>query len=174
MKHPAKVMVWGAFGPLGVSELHVVGNNVKVNKEYYQEEILTKFALPAMKKRQTTGSILQRKMVPFPSRAIFMQDGATPHTAKTSQAWCENHLPGFWKKVEWPGNSPDLNPIENLWGIMKERVNSLPPCGNRESLIQTVKSVWSELSPDILANLVSGMPKRMKEVVRMKGDIIKI
>ena len=45
---------------------------------------------------------------------IFMQDGAGPHTANTTQRWLEQSDFKYWTKYEWPGNSPDLNPIENM------------------------------------------------------------
>ena len=52
-------------------------------------------------------------MTPGMSEIIFMQDGAPAHTAKLTHEWCEQNLPVFWHKAEWPGNSRDLNPIEN-------------------------------------------------------------
>ena len=43
-----------------------------------------------------------------------MQDGAPAHTANASQSWCSDHFPRLQKKGERRGNSPDMNPIENL------------------------------------------------------------
>ena len=45
---------------------------------------------------------------------IFQQDGAPVHTSKVALKWLENNLNSFWGKGVWPGNSPDLSPIENL------------------------------------------------------------
>ena len=54
--------------------------------------------------------------------------------------WCAEHFPRFWRKVEWSGNSPDLNPIENLCSILKDRLKN-GECSKLEDLILQVKSV---------------------------------
>jgi hypothetical protein len=107
-------MVWGAFGHLEVSEVHIVPQNQSVNAEYYRENMLAKICLPAMQRRCSKGSMSERKIIQDPSNRIFMQDSAPPHAAKLTQEWCEKYFLHFWRKEECPGNSPDLNPIENL------------------------------------------------------------
>ena len=56
----------------------------------------------------------------------FVQDGAPAHAAKATQAWCKKNLPNFIEKTCWPPNSPDINPVENLWSIMDEVVYKDP------------------------------------------------
>ncbi len=49
---------------------------------------------------------------------IFQQDLAPAHTAKITKSWLNDHGVGV---LDWPPNSPDLNPIEDIWGIVKRK-----------------------------------------------------
>ena len=118
-----KVQEWGMMSSCAVSELHVVSPKTTVNGVYYRENILSKEGLDALTRTATGGSVLERKMVESEDQAIFMQDGAPLHTARATQQWCQENFPGFWEKGIWPGNSPDLNPIENLWSIMQQKLD---------------------------------------------------
>ncbi len=52
---------------------------------------------------------------------IFQQDLAPAHTAKSIKSWLNDHGVGV---LDWPKNSRDLNPIENLWGIVKRKMRN--------------------------------------------------
>ena len=54
-----------------------------------------------------------------------MQDGAPAHKANLTQQWLRDHDIPFIHREEWPGNSPDLNPIENFWDLLQQHVT--PP-----------------------------------------------
>ena len=142
VKFPMKIQVWGLMSHQAISRLHIIPRGQSINGAYYRNEILAKTCKEAIDRTPNTGSVLERPMLENMSDYAFMQDGAPPHTAKLTQQWCQDNLKDFWKKTDWPGNSPDLNPIENLWAILKERVNEQGQITCLDELIKTLKSAW--------------------------------
>ena len=105
-----------------VSELHSLPQKCTVNAKYYVDNILAGPCKAVFARRRPKGTILQRKLCEKMSNSIFQQDGAPAHTSKLSQEWCRLNLPAYWAKEVWPGNSPDLSPIENLWAVVKQDI----------------------------------------------------
>jgi transposase len=101
---------------------------------------------------------------------IYMHDNARPHQAKVSVKWLEAH--GI-ECLEWPANSPDLNPIENLWSELKRRLGNYEevPKGMLE-LWERVQVVWDNLVPEYCQKLIESMPRHMAMVLERKGKSI--
>ena len=104
------------------------------------------------------------------SRAIFQQDFASCHKAKM--------ITNCFKKMkvtvlDWPGNLPDLNPIENLCSVIKNRLRKMD-CTNKIKLIQSVIHVWfhDKEIKQFCKKMVLSMKKRVKLVVENKGGRI--
>ncbi len=74
---------------------------------------------------------------------IFQKDLAPAHTAKSTKSWLNDHGVGV---LDWPANSPDVNPIENLWGIVKRKLRNKRP-KNADELNATVKETWAVQHP---------------------------
>ncbi len=92
---------------------------------------------------------------------IFQQDLAPAHTAKGTKSWFNDYGVGV---LDWPGNSPDLIPIENLRGIVKRKMRD-----NADELKATVKETWASIPPQQCHKLITSMPCRIEAVVKAKG-----
>ena len=80
-----------------------------------------------------------------------------------------NFLKKKVKILDWPGNSPDLNPIENLWTVMKDKVVKKQP-SSLPDLCRAIKEVCvNEISKEYCANLVNSMPRRLAAVIQNNG-----
>ncbi len=92
VKFPQSVMIWGAMSSSGVGPLCFLKTNVTA--PVYQE-ILELFKLPSADQLFKDADF------------IFQQDVAPAHTAKSPKSWLNDHGVGV---LDWPANSPDLNP----------------------------------------------------------------
>jgi transposase len=99
---------------------------------------------------------------------VLMQDGAPGHSAGETQTDLQERdiTPVFW-----PAYSPDLNPIETLWNIMKnylELHHPEPDC-SYDQLRAYVKEAWDSIMSDQLLDLLKTMPMRCEDVIAAEG-----
>ena len=93
------------------------------------------------------------------------------HTSTATDNWLRSHK---WKSVHFPPKAADLNPIENLWGIMTRKVfGETKTFTNKDSLRAAIVAVWKEIQQDrgVRAKLVGSMPSRLVEVKQRKGGL---
>ncbi len=95
---------------------------------------------------------------------IFQQDLASAHTAKGTKSWFNDHGVTV---LDWPANSPDLNPIENLWGIAKRRMRDTR--ANNADDLTAIKATWASITPEQCHRLIAFMPRRIDAVIHAKG-----
>jgi transposase len=145
------VMTWAAFGHSGQTRLQVVDG--RMNSKQYTE-MLEKCLLPAG--RRIGGS-----------RWIFQQDGASIHTSKLTMDFLQRKRV---RVLDWPALSPDLNPIENLWGILARQVYSNgKQYSSTAELSEAVRVAWAGIGLDTRRKLVASMHARCLEVLKSQG-----
>ncbi len=150
VKFPQSVMIWAAMSSAGVGPLCFLKSTV--NAAIYQE-ILEHFMLPSADKLYGDADF------------IFQQDLAPAHTAKGTKSWFNDHGVTV---LDWPANSPDLNPIENLWGIVKRKTRATRP-NNADDLKAAIKETWASIPPQQCHKLITSMPRRIEAVIKAKA-----
>lgn len=143
-------MVWAAFSRSKQSEIVFLEENV--NSELYVD-------------------ILEHNLLPMMGPAdIFQQDNASCHKSRTTMAWFQEKEVAV---MDWPAISPDLNPIENLWAYMQQKVyEEARSFDCRRDLMQKITDVWADIPQIMRDNLIDSMPKRMDLVLKEKGERI--
>ena len=74
--------------------------------------------------------------------------------------------------MEWPSQSPDLNPIENLWSILEQR-SKKRRVNTKEGFIAELRKEWNELYEDLLFTLSDSIPRRIEAVLAVNGWMTK-
>ena len=108
-------------------------------------------------------SFVRRHPHPNP---ILMEDGAGAHRAVKTKEWHRRH--GIKTLEGWPGFSPDLNPIENVWAIMKRALSKERPT-TLDGMKKVVDQIWRNLDAEYLTTLFDSMPRRMQAVIAASG-----
>lgn len=156
VKHPPKVMIWGCMSWKGFGSIHVVDG--MMNSTQY---------INVMKTRLIPQAAEWFGNAPF----IFQQDSAPCHTSKVSKSFMANN--GI-QLLQWPGNSPDMNPIETLWAILKQRLQQ-ETYTSKQQLINKLLDLCvrdTELRQHTYATckkLVEGVPARVQRLLKAKG-----
>lgn len=143
------VLVWGCMASAGIGYLHFIEG---IMDSAMYEDILNKYMLPSAKK------LLGRKY-------IFQHDCDPKHTSKRVKAFLAKKRV---KVLEWPPQSPDLNPIEHLWQEVKFQRQG-QHASNKEGLKTLILNTWNSIQPSVCQKLVASMRKRCEAVIQAKG-----
>lgn len=143
------LMVWGCMTADGPGPLHRLEGRVTA---------------------QTYCDLLRDVVDPYmdenmPIRSVYQHDNAPIHTARIVGAVTAELGMNVMK---WPPQSPDLNPIENAWKILKTRVAKEKNL-DKEHFWPAVQKHWKQITHMECTNLVSSMTRRCREVIQNKG-----
>ena len=147
------IMVWGCISWEGVGRLAEVEG--RMDAQQYVD-ILKDNLLPTM----------EESNIPL-ENLIFQQDNDPKHTSKKAQKWMEDH---YITLLDWPAQSPDLNPIEHLWQHLKKQLCQYEtPAQGVWKVWKRVEKEWREIEPEVCQKLIESMPRRIGAVIKAKG-----
>jgi transposase len=148
-----RLLVWGAIG-FGVKCLVMLP--LREGKKAF---------------RLTSESYVKRCLavaLPLFQGRVLMQDGAKPHTATNTMSFLSSVSVEVLPR--WPPNSPDLNPIEELWGVLNRRVAQFHP-HTRDELELAVKMCWGGLRQEEVDAFCLTFAVKINECVRNEGEL---
>jgi transposase len=146
------VMVWGCFSSFGLGPL------VRVNGKQTANDYI---------------NVLNNHLLPYlgqldnQNNYVFQDDNARIHRARPTLHWIsEKNI----DQLRWPAQSPDLNPIENIWDELERRIRKrIPLPKNETELFNLLQEEWSNIDESVYKNLVESMERRVQAVVKAKG-----
>jgi transposase len=145
------IMIWASFGWGGKSSICFIDG--RMNSNGYQK-------------------VLKHHLIDIGENIggsdwVFQQDNAPVHRSKVNISWFKSQKVNV---LPWPSLSADLNPIENLWGMLARKVyNEGKQFSTKEQLKTAILNSWEEISLEHLQKLVSSMPDRIFEVIKLNG-----
>lgn len=152
VKKSPSIMIWGAISCEGPAKLHFIEDGKSVNASRYI-------------------NVIEEKLVywmPRLSCTIFQQDGAPCHQAKCVRQWFQQNSIRILEP--WPGSSPDLNPIENCWFLLKKKISLMKPTSVK-ILRHCIQYAWDhEITKEYCKKLIQSMPRRIAAVLKAKGQ----
>jgi transposase/predicted transcriptional regulator len=149
-KFSRKIMFWSAIGANCKAPLIVLKGTVNTDKYI---ELLESHFLPWFREN-------------CPATHTFQQDNAPAHKSKRSIAFINDQN---LKLLDWPANSPDLNPIENIWSVLKNAVEKRSP-KTLEELERAAIEEWDKIDQQTIRKTIKTMNRRIDQVLERKGE----
>ena len=152
------IMLWSAITYAGVGWMCKIDGNMDktLYKEILEDEL-----------EQTIAFAIE-KLGFRREQVIFQQDNDPKHSSKLVKEYLQEQ---FYQVMQWPPQSPDLNSIENMWALLKRRLNQYETATKgMNELYERVTEVWyDQMKPEECQKVIESIPRRIKAVIRAKG-----
>ena len=153
---PKNVMISAGVSKFGKTSVFFVEPNVKVNSDYYCNNLLAQM-LPEMED-MSNGDY------------IFQQDGARAHTSKMSLEYLRARVPELWEPEDWSANSPDLNPLDyGIWEDLEAQVYRRP-IHTMEELKARIVECWEEFPQETINKVIDRFRPRLRKCIEAEGE----
>ena len=98
---------------------------------------------------------------------ILMRDNAPSHISEKTIEFINRAKINEWK--EWPAYSPDLNPIENVYGLIKSQLIK-KEINKKPELIIEIKNAYNEIEDEAISNMIESFQNRLAECIKNEGE----
>ena len=97
---------------------------------------------------------------------ILMRDNTPSHISEKTIEFIKSAKINEWK--EWPAYCPDLNPMENVWGLIKSQLMK-KEINKKSELIIEIKNAYNEIDDEAISNMIESFPSRLAECIENEG-----
>ena len=151
-KHPVKIHIWGGISPRGATKIIMFSGIMNARR---------------------LGMILEAGLLPFIAEKFsdghrLFHDNDPKHASEYIEDFFKRHNVNWWPT---PPESPDLNPIENIWGSLKQYLRTHYKPKNLQELKDGIEQFWVTLTPEVCQRYIYHIPKKViPKIVSVNGE----
>ena len=150
-KHPIKIHIWGGISVKGATKVVMFTGTMNAER---------------------LGIILEAGLLPYIADKFsgghrLYHDNDPKHSSYYIEDFFKENNVKWWPT---PPESPDLNPIENVWGSMKQYLRTYYKPKNLQELKDGIESFWVTLTPEVCKRYINHLNKVIPKIVEVNGD----